>query len=226
MGQRLTFKIIKGGECIASIYYHWSAYTGETYLEALKLIYGLRMRGYTKECSNDDTIIMLEDILECNCIILNRGTDMEKVEIGGVDANCDREFFEIYKKKYGIDFRYCAHTSRNCGILAIGEHIKTQEYWAEELEEFNLDTETFTNNIYDVYKDINEYAYNYGLEDEDVNNMIESLPVVVPESVFGTISFDDAVDVYQRFLDAKENMKLNSYTFGKTPSGEIVTITE
>ena len=136
MGQRLTFKIIKGGECIASIYYHWSAYTGETYLEALKLIYGLRMRGYTKECSNDDTIILLEDILECNCIILHRGTDMEKVEIGGVDVNCDIEFSEIYKKKYGIDFRYCAHTSRNCGILAIGDHIKTQEYWAEELEEF------------------------------------------------------------------------------------------
>ena len=31
MGQRLVFECKRGGETFATLYFHWSAYTGETY---------------------------------------------------------------------------------------------------------------------------------------------------------------------------------------------------
>ena len=230
MGQRLTFRIIKGGECIASIYYHWSAYTDETYVEAIKLIYGLRMRGYDKGCSNEDAIILLEDVLESNSLVSFRGTDRETITVGGVDANCYEEFSEIYKAEYGKDFVFCNKQSRNNGIIAVGEYaIKQQEYWGESVEEFNFDTETFTNSIWEKISNIEEFIEDYlyeGDNEDQIREAINNLPVIDPDSLFGTISFDDAVDVCQRFVEYYETSPLkNKAVIGKTESGDIIHVT-
>ena len=134
MGQRLVFKCIKNGERIATIYYHWSGYTQSIYWEAAELVDWLRNHGYTGEETVEELQKMLLDYLE------ERG--------GGASGNEDENgnLYEVEEwAKRGIKAKE-EGISRNDGLIDITKRgMDHAEYWAEALEDFNFDDETFTN---------------------------------------------------------------------------------
>lgn len=64
MRQRLVFECKKDGKTFATLYYHWSGYTGSIYYEAWRLVEGLKARGYDKTMDVPTIQKMLLDILQ------------------------------------------------------------------------------------------------------------------------------------------------------------------
>lgn len=172
MGERLVFKVIKREKRIATIYYHWSGYTGSIYFEAANLSKWLKENGFTGEESIEKTQEMLLHFVQQNG--------------GGVgDKNTFNEF-----KKRGISTKEDGYT-RNNGLLDITDSgMREAEKWGEHVEEFNLDDETFTNN---------EFTY---IDPEEIDwvEHPEVIPKWEPDPRYvGTIKWDDAEDALKWF---------------------------
>lgn len=114
MGERLVFKVIKREKQIATIYYHWSGYTGSIYFEAANLAKWLQENGFTGEESIEKTQEMLLHFVQQNG--------------GGVgDRNTLNEF-----KKRGINPKEDG-CNRNYGLLDIEDKGMTDaERWGED----------------------------------------------------------------------------------------------
>lgn len=172
MGERLVFKVIKSEKRIATLYYHWSGYTGSIYFEAANLAKWLRDNGFTGEESIEKTQEMLLHFAQQNG--------------GGVG---DRNTFNEFKKR-GINPMENGY-SRNYGLLDITDKgMRDAEHWGEHIEEFNLDDETFTNNEF-TYEDPEEFDW---VENPEIIPKWEPDPKYV-----GTINWDDAVDAMHWF---------------------------
>lgn len=172
MGERLVFKVIKMEECIATLYYHWSGYTGSIYFEAANLANWLKENGFTGEESIEKTQEMLLHFAQQNG--------------GGVGS---KETLAEFKKR-GINPMEDGY-SRNYGLLDITDKdMRDAERWGEDIEEFNLDDETFTNNEF-IYEDPEEIDW---IEHPEVIPKWEPDPRYV-----GTINWDDAVDAMRWF---------------------------
>lgn len=172
MGERLVFKVIKREKRIATLYYHWSGYTGSIYFEAAKLANWLKENGFTGEESIEKTQEMLLRFVEQNG--------------GGVG---DRRTLNEFKKR-GIDPKEDGY-SRNNGLLDITDAgMRESERWGEHIEEFDLDDETFTNNEF-TYEDPDEFDW---VEHPEVIPKWEPDPRYV-----GTINWDDATDALKWF---------------------------
>lgn len=172
MGERLVFKVLKREKCIATLYYHWSGYTGSIYFEAANLAKWLKENGFTGEESIEKTQEMLLRFAEQNG--------------GGVGSKDTLAEF----KKRGInpmenDYR------RNYGLLDITDKGMTDaERWGEHIEEFNLDDRTFTNGEF-TYEDPEEFDW---VEHPEV------IPKWEPDWRYvGTIEWDEAEDAMRWF---------------------------
>jgi hypothetical protein len=174
MGERLVFKVIKREKRIATLYYHWSGYTGSIYFEAGKLASWLRDNGFTGEESIEKTQEMLLNFVQQNG--------------GGVG---DKYTFNEFKKR-GINPKEDGY-SRNDGLLDITDTgMREAERWGEHVEEFNLDDQTFTNNEF-TYDDPEEF---------DWVKHPEVIPKWEPDPRYvGTINWDDAEDAMRWFDD-------------------------
>lgn len=144
MGQRLVFKVIRGERMISTIYYHWSAYTESCYEEALYLIEELRKRGYNNSMTDNETNIMLLNILLDNRSI---NPFNNCVSCGGPNGGNFSPFVEIgYEpsdKMFNVD--------RNDGLISINENSMNYDIMcAEYICEFNFDTETVSNTCFNV----------------------------------------------------------------------------
>lgn len=172
MGERLVFKVIKREKQIATLYYHWSGYTGSIYFEAANIAKWLKDNGFTGEESIEKTQEMLLQFVEQN---------------GGSVG--DRNTFNEFKKR-GIDPMEDGY-SRNYGLLDITDKgMRDAEHWAEHIEEFNLDDLTFTNSEF-TYEDPEEFDW---VEHPEV------IPKWEPDQRYvGTINWDDAVDAMKWF---------------------------
>lgn len=172
MGERLVFKVIKREKRIATLYYHWSGYTGSIYLEAANLAKWLRENGFTGEESIEKTQEMLLRFAEQNG--------------GGVGS---KETLAEFKKR-GINPKEDDY-SRNYGLLDITDKgMRDAERWGEHIEEFNLDDQTFTNN---------EFAH-IDPEELDWIDRPVVIPKWEPDPRYvGTIKWDDAVNAMQWF---------------------------
>lgn len=172
MGERLVFKVIKREKCIATLYYHWSGYTGSIYFEAGNLASWLRDNGFTGEESIEKTQEMLLHFVQQNG--------------GGVGS---KETLDEFKKR-GINPMESGF-SRNCGLLDITDTgMRDAERWGEHIEEFNLDDGTFANNEF-FYDDPEEF---------DWVEHPEAIPKWNPDPRYvGTINWDDAEDAMRWF---------------------------
>ena len=172
MGERLVFKVIKREKQIATLYYHWSGYTGSIYFEGANLAKWLKDNGFTGEESIEKTQEMLLQFVEQNG--------------GGVgDRNTLNEF-----KKRGINPKEDG-CNRTYGLLDITDKGMTYaERWGEHIEEFDLDDLTFTNSEF-TYEDPEEFDW---VEHPEVIPKWEPDPRYV-----GTINWDDAVDAMRWF---------------------------
>lgn len=165
MGERLVFKVIKREKRIATLYYHWSGYTGSIYFEAAKLAGWLRENGFTGEESIEKTQEMLLKFVQQNG--------------GGVGS---KDTFEEFRKR-GITPKEDGY-SRNDGLLDITDaDMREAEQWGEHFSEFNLDDRTFVNDEF-TYLDPEECDW---FEDP------ENIPKWKPDSRYiGTIKWDNA----------------------------------
>lgn len=149
MGQRLVFKCIRGGERIATLYFHWSGYTESIYDTAVMLINGLRERNYSKAMTDDEVRLILLDILEKDSTYewTDRSSGTITATHGGVSDGDKGQAYQAFKE-LGAE-PIVDGLSRNEGLIDITEDGMNQaEWWAEALETFDFDKETFTNGEY------------------------------------------------------------------------------
>ena len=182
MGQRLVFKCQKEGKLIATLYYHWSGYTGSIYYEAWRLVEALKARNYDKSVDIPTVQKMLLDIVQ------SQG--------GGVDGSVENGIkveFEAFKA-LGVEPK-TEDVTRNEGLISITEKgMESTIHWAEALEEFNFDDETFTNNeYYFISGDDEEFEYYEIHHPEDVPVFNHG------KHYMGTVKWDEAFDAYQWF---------------------------
>ena len=229
MGERLVFSVIKNDEQIATIYYHWSAYTRAIYEEARVLINGLRSRGYfgvvLESASKEEIQKVLLQILEEDSkyhfeapdgtVVDNHGgcSGTSVKHDDGSKTYPEKEAFEALGVEVSLD-----DVSRNCGLIDITEEgMANAKYLAEDIEEFNLDNETFTNNLFYQYEEDIEEVW------EDVS--YDDIPEVeLPQDLIDVISFDD-VDKALKWYISLEFYK-GYYIIGKDKFGTVWEVVE
>lgn len=151
MGQRLVITVHAFNEDIATIYYHWSAYTTSALQEAKDIIDNV---DWFNSSNKDELILRITKQLE------SRG--------GGVFVD-DRKLFE---EKYP-DEKFDDDVSRNDGLIAISEEtMKRMQYWSEGDMTIDFDTEKVYNDVLFTYESDEEFKQDRadaGFEDDDID---------------------------------------------------------
>ena len=146
MGQRLVINCIRDGERFATLYFHWSAYTDSAYEEGRKIVSELMDRGYSKDMTKEETILMLEKILRedshsldySNKTITHGGVDQTEAEIAAFEA------LGLSKEEMDAE-----NISRSDGLISITEKgIRDSETWGEGFAILDFDNETFENDVF------------------------------------------------------------------------------
>lgn len=162
MGQRLVINCIRDGERFATLYFHWSAYTDSTYEEGRKIVSCLLERGYSKDMTKEETILMLEKILreesqspsyahEQPPCITHGGVDQTEAEIAAFEA------LGLSKEEMDVE-----NISRSDGLISITEQgMRDSETWGEGFAILDFDNETFENDIfYEEEPDSEAFEFN------------------------------------------------------------------
>lgn len=157
MGQRLVITVHAFDEDIATIYYHWSAYTTSALQEAKDIIDNV---DWFNSSNKDELILRITKHLE------SRG--------GGVFVD-DRKLFE---EKYP-DEKFDDDVSRNDGLIAISEEtMKRMQYWSEGDMTIDFDTEKVYNDVMFTYESDEEFKQDRadaGFEDDDVDVDVKNI---------------------------------------------------
>lgn len=142
MGQRLTITIENDNqENIATLYYHWSAYTIDALFTVSEMVPTLRQ---IKGMSLDEARLTLIRYAE------EAG--------GGIDGGFDSDEWKYIQAKYPNESFKKEDISRNCGLIAISEEGQEDLLsWSEGDVYVNIDTEHVDNCVVYGYNDINEY---------------------------------------------------------------------
>ena len=151
MGQRLVITVHAFDEDIATIYYHWSAYTTSALQEAKNIIDNV---DWFNSNNKDELILRITKHLEsCG---------------GGVFVD-DRKLFE---EKYP-DEKFDDDVSRNDGLIAISEEMmERMQYWAQGDMTIDFDTEKVYNDVMFTYESDEEFKQDRadaGFEDDDID---------------------------------------------------------
>lgn len=146
MGQRLIINCIRDGERFATLYFHWSAYTDSAYEEGRKIVSELMNRGYSKDMTKEETILMLEKILREDSHSLDYSN--KTITHGGVDQT-DAEIAEFEALGLSEEEMDTENISRSDGLISITEQgMKDSETWGEGFATLDFDNETFENDIF------------------------------------------------------------------------------
>ena len=228
MGERLVFDVFRGRykedlTQLCSIHFHWSAYTESVYYEAKVLIDGLKKYGYNKHMSDHETIQILINTLQENVMCLpqqiippREGIDEPPTIIpmrkcrGGILKD-DIEF----AKAEGFEFTE-EDVSRSNGLIALSEDaIESLHEWAEDVEEFYIDEEAYTNSMFTTLtlKDIQE---------EYPGTDINSIPdYYVPDGCDPTLpTFDNTDKLISWIQDTKK--EYNDWIIGKYENKGVI----
>ncbi len=151
MGQRLVITVHAFDEDIATIYYHWSAYTTSALQEARDIIDKV---DWFNSSNKDELILRITRYLEsCG---------------GGVFVD-DQKLFE---EKYP-DEKFDDDVSRNDGLIAISEEtMERMQDWAQGDMTIDFDTEKVYNDVLFTYESDEEFKQeraDLGLEDDDID---------------------------------------------------------
>jgi hypothetical protein len=151
MGQRLVITIHAFNEDIATIYYHWSAYTTSALQEARDIIDKV---DWFNTSDKDELVLCITRYLEsCG---------------GGVDIR-DRKVFE--EKYPGEEFSN--DVERSYGLIAISEDsMAQQQKWSEGDLTIDFDAEKVYNEVMFTYasdKEFKQGRIDAGFEDDDID---------------------------------------------------------
>lgn len=216
MGQRLVVSCIRDGERFATLYFHWSAYTDSTYEEGRKIVSCLLERGYSKDMTKEETILMLEKILreesqspsyahEQPPYITHGGVDQTEAEIAAFEA------LGLSKEEMDVE-----NISRSDGLISITEQgMRDSETWEEGFAILDFDNETFENDIF-YEEEPNSEAFEFDEIDYD------TLPQWDPPMEFtGAIKWENVEAAREWYW---ENYgKDCRYILGKLNNGNVLT---
>lgn len=174
MGQRLVVTIHAFDEDIATIYYHWGAYTGTSLNIAKDLTQAI---GWPFCKTKEELILALKEYLE------EQG--------GGVD-NADVNYFEALFSNETVKTE---NVSACNGLLAISEYVMNQQS-ADVCGEMTIDydEQVIHNNCYNFYETMEDFISNEG-EDSIQEGGMKELSVD-PESFY----FKDLDKLYDEMV--------------------------
>lgn len=171
MGERLVIDCVRNGEKFATLYFHWSAYTDTAYAEGLKIVSGLMDRGYSKDMTKNETILMLEKILredlkspgyrdrrDRTIVITHGGVNQTDAEIKAFET------LGLSKEEMDAESIYWSN-----GIISITEQgMQDSETWGEGFALLDFDNETFENDLFYEDEPTSEILEAFGIEYDDI----------------------------------------------------------
>ena len=197
MGQRLVITVRKNDSDIATIYYHWSAYSVCALQETKDLVDYIEAHEIDKLKDIDDIQLELIKFCEANG--------------GGISAND-----ELYaKQKFeGIHkFKDDKLVSRNYGLIDISEKgMGNSQSWSEGDVVIDLDNATILNDVFFMCENFDELV-EFCTDDEYTN--IDEIPLYDCGDI-SNIRFDEIDETIASLLDAP-------YTF-RDDNGNIYSL--
>lgn len=201
MGQRLVVSIQNNGKELATVYYHWSAYTVSALWETSKLV---------------------------RCIFNHKDETEEELKLrlirfcyengGGINRN-DAEF-EYIQKLYPSEVFQRDGYSRNDGLIDLSEQGRQETHdWSEGDVEIYIDEGRINNGVFGYFQDYQEYVEevkSWGVDYEDEIFAFEEMDEIHYD--IGDIAIEDIDNV----IAALENVKTHFIRYGN----EIYELTE
>lgn len=189
MGQRLVIDLIHGGETVAAIYYHWSAYFASTIGELARLSEVLLKKD--KESDYKEKLLSIIEELETETEHQTMYSGIEKRR-GGVRGYAWE--LEYAQKMFPQHEFQTENVNRNEGIISFTkEGIEEFHVWMEGYASIDLDTYEICNSVwYEPYPfEIGTIMTGLGGSED---GYIESPPEVCHVSINGKTCLVDAFD--------------------------------
>lgn len=188
MGQRLVVSIQNNGKELATVYYHWSAYTVSALWEVSKLVRCI----FNHEDETEDEL-KLRLIRFC----YENG--------GGINGN-DEEF-EYINELYPDEVFKRDGYSRSNGLIDLSEKGRTESHgWSEGDVEIYIDEERINNGVFGWFPDYETYCEevkSWGEDYEDEIMKFEDIPDIGYD--LGNIAIEDIDNVITALEDAGEH---------------------
>lgn len=188
MGQRLVVSIQNNGEELATVYYHWSAYTVSALWEVNKLagcIYN------HKDETESDLKLSLIRFCEENG--------------GGINGN-DAEFKYIESLYPGEVFKKNGY-SRSDGLIDLSEEGRRESHgWSEGDVILYIDEERINNGVFGYWSSYEEYyeeVKSWGEDYEDYILKLEDIPDIGYD--LGDIAIEDIDNVITALEESREH---------------------
>ena len=189
MGQRLVVSVQNNGKELATVYYHWSAYTVSALWEVSKLV---------------------------NCIFNHEDETEEELklrlirfcEANGGGINCNPMEFAYIENLYpGEVFKKDGY-SRSNGLIDLSENGRAESHsWSEGDVEIYIDEERINNCVFGWWPDCetyNEEVKSWGEDYEDYLVKFEDIPDIGYD--LGDIAIEDIDNVINALEAAKEHI--------------------
>lgn len=188
MGQRLVVSIQNNGKELATVYYHWSAYTVSALWEVGKLV--KRIFNHQDETEEELKLRLIRFCYENG---------------GGINGN-DAEFEYIQKLYPGEVFKRDGY-SRNNGLIDLSENGRRESHgWSEGDVEIYIDEERINNGVFGWFQDYATYCEevkSWGEDYEDEIMKFEDIPDIGYD--LGDIAIEDIDNVIAALEDVKEH---------------------
>lgn len=193
MGQRLVVSIQNNGKELATVYYHWGAYTVSALWETSKLA---RCIFNHKDETEEELKLRLIRFCEENG--------------GGINAN-EEEFAYIEKLYPGEVFKNEGY-SRSNGLIDLSENGRRESHgWSEGDVEIYIDEERINNGVFGWFPDYETYCEeirSWGEDYEDEIMKFEDIPDIGYD--LGNITIEDIDNV----ITALENAGTHFVIYG------------
>ena len=201
MGQRLVVSVQNNGKELATIYYHWSAYTVSALYEVSKLAKCIYNH---KDETEEELKLRLIRFCEEN----GGGINGNPLEFRYIQDLYPNEVFE--RENY----------SRNDGLIDLSENGRKESHsWSEGDVEIYIDEERINNGVFGYFSDYDEYCdevRSWGEDYEDDLMAFEDIPDI------GYDLGDIAIEDIDKVIKALEGTKEHFIRYGN----EIYELTE
>lgn len=189
MGQRLVVSVQNEGKELATIYYHWSAYTVSALYEVSKL---------------------------AKCIFNHQDETEEKLKLrlirfceeNGGGINCNAIEFAYIEKLYPGEVFKKEGYSRSYGLIDLSENGRSESHsWSEGDVELYIDEERISNGVFGYFGNYDEYCNevkSWGEDYEDDLLAFEDIPDIGYD--LGYIEIEDIDKVIEAIAKAKEHI--------------------
>lgn len=190
MGQRLVVNIEANDVTVASIYYHWSAYTMSALYTIRDIVSSLYDSGYDPlYCNKEELMLRILNMCEAS------GGCLSQIEYDG-DPNIEASNF----KKMFPNREYKTSGSRDDGIVAFTDiGIGYQNGWAEGTATIDLSNNIIKLDVYSEFDSVEDMIEQEWFEEDDVPTNIPKIDIYIGE--FSVDDLDEVISFAESAVD-------------------------